>query len=94
MNQNKLIEELLTALEFIESVYRINVVKDGEPSSILNHLQDTIAKARNYLSDLPIQDSQFRCLTATRNMKGEVVMISWQDDEHRILEVLWERNPD
>lgn len=37
--------EMLQALQFIESVYRKNVVKDGEPSSALAELQRVIAKA-------------------------------------------------
>lgn len=32
-----------------------------------------------------------RHLTVTTNQQGEAVMVSWQDDEHRILEVVWER---
>ena len=37
--------ELLEALEFIECVYRKNIVKEGEPSKTLNDLQSVIAKA-------------------------------------------------
>ena len=38
--------ELLETLEFIECVYRKNIVKEGEPSKTLNDLQSVIAKAR------------------------------------------------
>lgn len=34
-----------------------------------------------------------RHLTVTTNQQGEAVMVSWQDDEHRILDVVWERKP-
>jgi hypothetical protein len=37
--------ELLAALQHAESVYRLNVVKDGEPSSTLANMQAAIAKA-------------------------------------------------
>lgn len=33
-----------------------------------------------------------RHLTVTTNRHGDAVMVSWQDDEHRILEVVWERD--
>lgn len=39
-------EEMLTTLEFIESVYRLNCVTPGEPSSVLEELQRMIAKAQ------------------------------------------------
>lgn len=32
-----------------------------------------------------------RHLTVTTNESGEAVLVSWQDDEHQILEVVWER---
>lgn len=32
-------------------------------------------------------------LTVTTTPQGEAVMVSWQDDEHRILHVVWERKP-
>lgn len=34
-----------------------------------------------------------RHLTVTTNQQGEAVTVSWQDDEHRILDVVWERKP-
>lgn len=34
-----------------------------------------------------------RHLTVTTTPAGEAVMVSWQDDEHRILEVVWGRQP-
>jgi len=37
--------ELLAALKMAESVYRHNVVKQGEPSSVLDAMQRAIAKA-------------------------------------------------
>ena len=37
--------EMLQALQLIECVYRKNVVKEGEPSSVLDELQRVIAKA-------------------------------------------------
>lgn len=39
----------------------------------------------------PQQATPERHLTVTTNQQGEAVMVSWQDDEHRILEVVWER---
>lgn len=39
--------EMLTALEFIESVYRLNCVTPDEPSSVLDELQRVIAKAQS-----------------------------------------------
>ena len=38
--------ELLAALELAESAYRLNVITDGEPSSILDAMQRVIAKAK------------------------------------------------
>ena len=38
--------ELLAALELAESAYRLNVVAEGEPSSILDAMQKAIAKAK------------------------------------------------
>jgi hypothetical protein len=37
--------EMLAALRMIESVYRLNCVHEGEPSSVLDALQAAIAKA-------------------------------------------------
>ena len=37
--------DMLMALQHVEAVYRLNVVKDGEPSSTLANLQAVIAKA-------------------------------------------------
>lgn len=39
----------------------------------------------------PQQATPDRHLTVTTNQQGEAVMVSWQDAEHRILEVAWER---
>lgn len=39
-------DELLAALELAESAYRLNVITDGEPSSILDAMQRAIAKAK------------------------------------------------
>lgn len=39
----------------------------------------------------PQQATPERHLTVTTNQQGEAVMVSWQDDEHRILDVVWER---
>ena len=41
----------------------------------------------------PQQATPERHLTVTTNQQGEAVMVSWQDDEHRILDVVWERKP-
>lgn len=32
-----------------------------------------------------------RHLTVTTNSNGDAVLVSWQDEEHRILEIVWER---
>jgi hypothetical protein len=37
--------DLLRCLHLVETIYRLNFVTDGEPSSILQDMQDTIAKA-------------------------------------------------
>ena len=39
-------DELLSALEFIESVYRLNVVATGEPSGTLCAMQQLITKTK------------------------------------------------
>jgi len=39
-------EDMLRALEHVECVYRLNVVKDDEPSSTLDNLQRVIKRAR------------------------------------------------
>lgn len=45
--QCSVFEDMLRSLEHVESVYRLNVVKDsGEPSSTLNNLQRVIARAK------------------------------------------------
>ena len=49
-------------------------------------------QARASLPD-PQQATPERHLTVTTNQQGEAVMVSWQDDEHRILDVVWERKP-
>lgn len=41
-----LYDDMLQALEHVECVYRLNVVKDDEPSSTLANLQRVIARAR------------------------------------------------
>lgn len=40
-------EDMLRTLEYTESVYRLNVVKDNEPSSTLGNLQRVIARANS-----------------------------------------------
>jgi hypothetical protein len=32
-----------------------------------------------------------RFLTVTTTEEGEAVLVSWQDEDHRILEILWEK---
>lgn len=49
--------------------------------------------ARRASLPAPQQATPERHLTVTTNQQGEAFMVSWQDDEHRILEVVWERNP-
>lgn len=39
-------DDLLATLELIESVYRLNCVAEGEPSSVLDAIQAAIARAR------------------------------------------------
>ena len=39
-------DDMLRSLEHVECVYRLNVVKDGEPSSTLDNLQRVIARAK------------------------------------------------
>jgi len=39
-------DDMLRSLEHVESVYRLNVVKVGEPSSTLDNLQRVIARAK------------------------------------------------
>ena len=39
----------------------------------------------------PSVGAEGRHLTITTNTQGDAVLVSWQDDEHRILEVVWER---
>ena len=53
----------------------------------------TLEKVIAQLRDMPApqQATPERHLTVTTNQQGEAVMVSWQDDEHRILEVVWER---
>ena len=51
----------------------------------------TAWQARASLPAPPQQATTERHLTVTTNRQGEAVMVSWQDDEHRILEVVWER---
>lgn len=55
--------------------------------------QDTAFAAWQARASLPApqQATPERHLTVTTNQQGEAVMVSWQDDEHRILEVVWER---
>ena len=48
--------------------------------------------AAGYFADAQ-QATPDRHLTVTTNRHGDAVMVSWQDDEHRILEVVWERDP-
>lgn len=48
--------------------------------------------AAGYFADTQ-QATPKRHLTVTTNQQGEAVMVSWQDDEHRILDVVWERKP-
>lgn len=50
------------------------------------------AKALTYL-DAALPSAGARHLTVTTTPQGEAVLVSWQDDEHRILEVVWERKP-
>lgn len=39
-------DDMLRSLEHVEAVYRLNVVKDNEPSSTLDNLQRVIARAK------------------------------------------------
>jgi len=32
-----------------------------------------------------------RYLTVTTTEQGEVILVSWQDEDHRILEIVWEK---
>lgn len=42
-----LMEDILTTLEYTESVYRLNVVKDGTPSAMLENLQRVIKRIKD-----------------------------------------------
>jgi len=63
-------------------------------SIAFQHRKESLENQMKGFYELLKKENHSKYLTLTRNMKGEIVMISWQDDEHRILEVLWERNPD
>lgn len=49
-------QEMLRALEHVEAVYRLNVVKGEDQSSTLENLQQTIAKAKRVGVEGPVSD--------------------------------------
>jgi hypothetical protein len=53
------------------------------------HFARIVRKAAAALS--PSERQEARHLTVTTTPAGECVLVSWQDEEHRILEVVWER---
>jgi len=69
-------QQALEALEHVEAVYRLNVVKDGEPSSTLENLQVNITALRQALEAaqqtpdlllLAIQHLNFNPYSLTKN---------------------------
>lgn len=65
-------EQALEALEHVEAVYRLNVVKDGEPSSTLENLQVNITALRQAL-EAEQQASVKDSLTAHAEQQDEPV---------------------
>lgn len=78
-----------------------SIKDDAKHAAYMAEIDNTDARD-NYLHKLALslddlasrvhqQATPERHLTVTTNPQGEAVMVSWQDDEHRILEVVWER---
>lgn len=60
------------------------------PGAFLHRHVDRAAALCSFLSfdDVPYVGLH---LTVTLDPKGEAVMVSWQDDEHRVVNVVWQR---
>lgn len=89
------------ATSHVETDWISNVIRDvselpdrSSPDDEPDMMLVTAAELRSILeTHAPQQATPERHLTVTTNQQGEAVMVSWQDDEHRILDVVWERKP-
>lgn len=76
------------------SVWRSNhpiVAPQGQQMWHGTTLLEALAQA---CSDLGMEPPVQHYVTVTTKPDGEAVLVSWQDEEHRILDTIWEKEPD
>jgi hypothetical protein len=83
MTKNETIQLALEALEMLKAEFRALDLPYGSKAytkafDVSHVLREALTQPERYL-------------TLTKDANGELVMVSWQDEDHQLLEVLWEK---
>jgi hypothetical protein len=92
MNANELADELITFVE----VYKINnldCMTLSDAINMLRQLQAEIEALKYEKSSGVYDDSKLHLSLQKDKETGELLAVTYTDDEHRIIEVLWEKPP-